>query len=182
VGFILPSYQSSLNTECPVTTIQISSSNSAVSAPAGLNNPVVEGSNLVVKPTDTSLHQGYTFYTKVTVSGGSNKFFGPYEVKVGCYAGSVTYSDAGDLVTSPTKYVGQALTSAYTFKNPVPSQSYCAVVSNVIVKTNGNTWTGADKLTPQGSQPHIVFDLVSTSTVETFSFKMKTTFPNSMTH
>jgi hypothetical protein len=50
------------------------------------------------------------------------------------------------------------------------------------MKTTGGAWTLPAKLNPQGTQPYSVYDLVSTSTAETFDFKIETTFTNGITH
>lgn len=50
--------------------------------------------NKLVKPTDNTLHRGYMFYMRITALGvnsliGDNiKYFGPYDLRVGCYADS----------------------------------------------------------------------------------------------
>ena len=55
--------------------------------------------------------------------------------------------------------------------------------NNEIVNNDasGTTWTGAAKLTPNGAQPAYNFDIVSTTNPEVFTFKVKSTFTNSMT-
>jgi len=51
-GFVLPTYVSTQNTGCPVDTWQISTVNNAVTAPAGLNNPAIVGSDRLVQASD----------------------------------------------------------------------------------------------------------------------------------
>ena len=95
MGFILPSYTSS-HSACPVSTIQISTTNGVLISPSDLNNPVLVSTSQIVKPIDTSLHQAYqVFFTLVTTSGGSVGWFGSYTLNVGCFSGSVTFSDGG---------------------------------------------------------------------------------------
>jgi len=50
------------------------------------------------------------------------------------------------------------------------------------VASDGSSWSGDAKLSPQGSQPHTVFDLVSTSVEDLFTFKVRTYFPGDMSH
>jgi hypothetical protein len=133
VGFILPSYTHAHITACPQSNLEISATTGSVTSVTGLNNPVASGGDMIVKPSDTSLHQAYSFYTKVTYNGGSNAFFGPYQVKVGCFFDSVTFSDSSSFVTAVSKNVGDATASAYTMQNPTPSLAYCVVTNNVIV-------------------------------------------------
>jgi len=71
-------------------------------AHAGLNAPQDIDADKIVTPVDSSLHQAYSFYLKVTADGGSVVFFGPYVVNVGCFEGIVTYSDSSSFVSSLT--------------------------------------------------------------------------------
>ena len=151
-----------------------------------MNAPVLVSTDYLVKPTNTALHQAYTFYAYVSDSGGSSSYFGPYILNVGCFSGSVSFADSVTpaFVLTVNKLVGDSLTSAYTMNSPTSNRAYCTVVSHAIVNPDatGTTWTGAAKLTGSGSQPFSTFDLVSTSVVETVSFKVKTTLTNSLTH
>jgi hypothetical protein len=107
----------------------------------------------IIKPSDNTLHQAYTFYTKVTARGGSTEFFGPYVLNVGCNIAFITYADNSGFVTSVSKNVGDATASAYTFGLPTYSQIYCTPQSTAIVKTDGTAWSGDVKLTGTGSEP-----------------------------
>jgi hypothetical protein len=118
----------------------------------------------------------------VTATGGSSEFFGPYVLNVGCNSAFITYADNSGFVTSVAKSVGASTSSAYTFKLPTATQSYCSPQSTEIIKSDGTEWSGDAKLTGTGSQPKTVFDLVSTANPETISFKVKTTYPGSFTH
>jgi hypothetical protein len=135
VGFVLPTYTSSQQTGCPTNLIEVTTSNSAVAAHSGLDDPVQVSSTFVVKPADTSIHQAYTFYTKVTASGGSTAFFGPYILNVGCFAGHTTFSNSGSFSTSGvSKLVGDSVASVYTLEQPTTSHAYCSILSNVAVE------------------------------------------------
>ncbi len=89
-----------------------------MTTPSGLEQETLVGGNYIVKPSDTSLHQAYTFYTKVTAAGGSSEFFGPYVLNVGCNSAYVTYADNSGFVTNVAKNVGDSLSSAYTLQQP----------------------------------------------------------------
>jgi hypothetical protein len=107
----------------------------------------------VVTPTDNSLHQAYSFYVKITASGGATTFKGPYVLNIGCNTAYVTYADHSSFVTSVAKKVGDSPTSAYTLQQPTSTKSYCTPVSTEIVQTDGSAWSGDAKLTGTGSQP-----------------------------
>jgi hypothetical protein len=120
---------------------------------------------------------------KVTETlGGATKYFGSYTVNVGCFAGTVTFSNHGSLVTSVAKWVGDSTSGVYTFSLPSSTKSYCGIVSNAIKTSSGAAWSGPAKITPTGSQPYTGYDLVSTTNPETVSFLIATTFTNSMLH
>ncbi len=153
-----------------------------MTTPTGVEQETLVSGNYLVKPSDNSLHQAYTFYAKVTAAGGSSEFFGPYVLNMGCNSAYVTYADNSGFVTSVAKSVGASLTSAYTLQQPTSTQSYCTPQSTEIVQTDGSAWSGDAKLTGTGSQPYTVFNLVSTTSPETINFKLKTTFPGSFTH
>jgi hypothetical protein len=118
---------------------------------SSLSGPVDSGSDKLVKPADNSLHQGYTFYIKATALGGTNKYFGPYTVNVGCFSGSFTITNSASFVTEVSKELHSATANAFTMHNPSSSRSYCSLLSNEIVKSDGTTWTAAAKLTGSGS-------------------------------
>jgi len=131
VGFAIPSYVlDTHNVACPVNTWELTSSNTGVFAVSGLS---LDQSDMVVRPTDIGAHSKYSFYMKITaggLSGGSNAFFGPYYLDVGCTATSVTFANDPTFLTSGVsgnaKWVGDAVTNAYTFTyTPISSRSYC---------------------------------------------------------
>ncbi len=114
--------------------------------------------------------------------GGSSEYFGPYVLNVGCNTAYIAYADNSEFVSNVAKSVGSPTTGSYTFKLPTSAQSYCTPQTTEIVKTDGTAWSGAAKLTGTGSSPKTVFDLVSTTNPETFSFKVKTLYQGSFTH
>ncbi len=118
VGFTLPAYTSDQQTGCPVNNIEISGSGTSVTTPTGVEQETLVSGNYLVKPSDNSIHQAYTFYAKVTAAGGSSEFFGQYALNVGCNSAYVTYADNSGLVTSVAKSVGDSLASAYTLQQP----------------------------------------------------------------
>ena len=97
-GFTLPTFQSSQNVGCPPSQWEVSTSDSEVVANAGLNTPQDIDTDKKVTPVDSSLHQAYSFYLKVTADGGSVAFFGPYVVNVGCFEGAVVLADSPSLL------------------------------------------------------------------------------------
>ncbi len=101
--------------------IQISGSGTEVTSPTGVNQASLVSGSYIVKPTDSSLHQDYTFYAKVTAAGGSSEFFGPFVLNVGCNTGYVTYADNSNFVTSVAKNVGDSTSGVYTFHLPTSS-------------------------------------------------------------
>jgi len=68
------------------------------------------------------------------MQGGSEAFFGPYELSIGCTSSIVTFTDNSALVTDKTILVGDSLTGAYTFQVPDSTRSWCTLVSTEIVQ------------------------------------------------
>ncbi len=87
-----------------------------MTSPSGVEQETLVGGNYLVKPSNTALHQAYTFYAKVSAAGGSTEFFGPYVLNVGCNTAFITYADNSGFVTGVAKSVGDSLTNAYTFQ------------------------------------------------------------------
>jgi hypothetical protein len=84
--------------------------------PGNLINPaLVSGTTYIVRPSDQTAHLQYIFYTKILATGGSNAYFGTYTLNVGCFVGSVTYTDAGNFITNVPVWVGESITNIYTF-------------------------------------------------------------------
>ena len=174
MGFILPDYTSG-NPGCPAVIEAISSVNSGVTAPTGLNAAVLLSGNYVVKASNINAHASYSFYTKVT-AGTTLTFFGPFVLNIGCTAESLTFTDSSTFVTVVNKYVGDSTANVYTMNNPTPSPSYCSFIDNEIVNDDatGTTWTGTVKLTGSAT----TMALVTTANVETINFKVKSRFTN----
>lgn len=99
-------------------------------------------------PSNNALHQKYTFYTKITANGGSNFYFGPYNLFVGCFTGSVNYADNVSFDVDKPMWVGDSVTNAYTLANPTSTRFWCTIQSNEIVNNDatGTAWSGATKL------------------------------------
>lgn len=128
----------------------------------------------------------YRFFVKVTSDGGSNAYFGSYDLYVGCTAGSVTYSTNPSFVTAVAIFVGQNSSNVYTFAQPISSKSYCRLVSTEIVNTDGTAWTAPAKIVQAANcttKPNCTtFDLVSSSMPDYILFKVKSEFDGGMTH
>lgn len=112
--------------------------NSGITAPTNLAAPVIDGSDRVVKPTVPATHLKYTFYIKVTASGGSFAWFGPYDLDVGCTATSVTFTDSFT-TSGVAKIVGDPTTNVYTMVSPTSSLAYCVVLTNLVKLVDGTT-------------------------------------------
>jgi hypothetical protein len=117
-SYRLPIYVST-EVGCVVDKWELSTSNTEVITPSNLATPVYVNPYTVVKPLNQALHQTYVFYVKATVTdGGSNGFFGPYTLHVGCLPETVSYSDSFIFLTSAKVAVGASLTRAYQFNEP----------------------------------------------------------------
>jgi hypothetical protein len=82
----------------------------------------------------------YTFYTKITASGGTAAYFGPYYLDVGCTATSVSFTNSGSFVTSVPLSVGAGTANVYTLADPTASRAWCVITKNEIVDaTDGVT-------------------------------------------
>lgn len=149
-SFVLPVYTSSQQVGCPVSTWQISTTNNglnvAVTTPGNLVAPAIISGDHQVKPTNNALHQAYVFYTRIIANGGSNFYFGPYDLQMGCFLGSVTYTDAPTFDVDKPMWVGDSVTSAYTLVVPTSDRSWCTIVSHEIVNPDGTTWTPPTKI------------------------------------
>jgi hypothetical protein len=157
VGFQFPAFTHPQTAGCPINNWELSASGSSVTSVSGMALSTSSGSGTstvkIAKPSNTGLHQAYTFYLKVSALGGSNNYFGPYVLNVGCFAGAVSYSDSGSLDTNLPLSVGAATAGAYTFANPTATRSWCTPVTNTIVQNDagGTAWSGSAKLTGSGS-------------------------------
>jgi len=83
---------------------------------------------------------------KVTAQGGSNAWFGPFSLNVGCFTGAVTFTDHPDLVTYKEFAIKAPTKDAYTFMNPISTRLWCTPQTNTIVNPDGSNWSGGTKL------------------------------------
>ena len=120
----------------------------------------------------------HVFYVRVTADGGSQDFFGPYTLEVGCTSTSVVLTDNPAFILDVPKWVGDPLTNIYNFALPTADRAWCVILSNVIVNLDGSAWTLPAKFDDCSPQPCNVYDLVSTTYPEVVTFKVKTTFTN----
>jgi hypothetical protein len=118
---------------------------------SSLNAPYDDSGTFKVKPSDNSQHLKYTFYIKVTArsgpAGASNKYFGPYELDIGCTPTSVTFTDASSgFVSNVNVYVGDSVVDKYTFAPPTSSRAWCQIVKHEIVDLDGTPWSGSSQV------------------------------------
>jgi hypothetical protein len=138
-----------------------------------------------VYPTDRTKHRFYRFYVRVSANGGSNAFFGPYDLHVGCTQGGVVFTDAADFVENVAMYVGGSTYAVYEFKPPSATLSYCGVKTNTIVDEN---YSPTDKLKmseyncTSGFTNCTWFDLASSDLPEYLMFRVMTTFDGDLIH
>jgi len=129
-----------------VNQLLISSSDNgvggAISPMSSILGPVDSGADKIVKPSDFNLHQEYKFYIKATAIGGANKYFGPYILNVGCFSGSVTFTDSSNFVSSVNLNFGAPTANVYTFHQPSSNRDWCTIQSNEIVTADatGTPW------------------------------------------
>jgi len=102
-------------------------------APLDLENPKYFSSDRIVYPIQRDRHSFYRFFVKVTAEGGSNAFFGDYNLFVGCTSASMAINDNPYFVDNVPLLVGADVTLVYTFYNPTSSLSYCNIMKNEIV-------------------------------------------------
>jgi len=186
VGFLLPTYTSSQQDGCPVNSWEISTVNTGITPPWGLNDPVDDGTGImIIRPIDITAHYKYDFHVKVTAYGGSTAWFGPFSLDVGCTTTSVTFTDNPAFVTDVPVYVGDSPLDVYTLAEPTSSRVYCTIKQHEIVNTDGTAWSGSPQMgSTVGclSQPCTVFDLIQTTNPpEVITFKILTTW-DSRTH
>jgi len=68
-----------------------------------------------VTPVDDTAHREYIFYVEVNAHGGSTDLMGPYTLKIGCFSGSVTFSNNPSFDTvQKDMWVGDSTLSVYT--------------------------------------------------------------------
>jgi hypothetical protein len=100
-------------------------------------------------------------------------------MNVGCFTGSVSFTDSPSFVTSKALFVGDSASDAYVLAQPTANRAYCTIQSNEIVNTDGSSQSPI-KINQCTTQPCSSFDLVSTALPDSFSFKVKTTFTNNL--
>jgi len=85
-GFEVPMFITSQQLGCPVTFMQTSMTNKSMIFPIDIDQPVFmkNKNKWMVFPKDLDSNRGYSFYLKVVAEGGSSKYFGPYDLLVGC--------------------------------------------------------------------------------------------------
>jgi len=134
VGFILPAYVTTQQAGCPThTPVVISQTSAGITAPVGLEDPVLVGSDWIIKPTDITAHADYSFFVYVTADGGSTQFLGGYSLKVGCTSTSVTLWDSGSFDYYFYKWVGGTATDQYILYMPYTNRAWCVAEKNVIL-------------------------------------------------
>ena len=102
-------------------------------------------------------------------------------MNIGCFSGSVTFTDSGSFITTVNLYVGASVSNVYTFHVPTSNRAWCVITQNLIVNTDGSTHDGS-KIAQCSSDPCTSFSLIATTIEETVSFKVKTTFTNTQVH
>jgi hypothetical protein len=107
-------------------------------------NPTGAAASKIVVASNTALHQAYVFYIKASDTvGSSNGYFGPYTMNVGCFSGSVTFTDSGSFITNVALHVGDLFTNVYTFHVPTANRAWCVITANEIVNTNNALHDGS---------------------------------------
>jgi hypothetical protein len=123
----------------------------------------------------------------VTQNGVSTIIY--YDLRVGCYAGTLSFTDSANFVTTVNKYVGDGLSDAYTFHPATPNRAWCRLLTNEFSTDNAEPWSGAVNgaspkfgTDPTTFQPYSVFNLLSTTLPEVISFRIKSTHTNTQIH
>jgi hypothetical protein len=122
-------------------------SNSILSKPVDMEDPVTVSLQNVVFASDRSKQKLYEFYVRVTALGGSNIMSGPFKLVLGCVSGSVSFTDNNNFVTNHAMSINENVTAVYNFKLPSASLDYCSIERIEIVDENGNDWKNS-KLVP----------------------------------
>jgi len=126
-GYTLPSYTSNENVGCPPDVFELFTASGGTTVPTDVSAIQTIGGNKVVTPANSALHQQYQFYVKVSEStGGSFLYFGPYTLRVGCFASSVTFYNSGSN-WSVSKWVGDPVASVYTLNVPTSNRAWCTI-------------------------------------------------------
>lgn len=160
---------------------ETTSSFSSVAPASGVNSPVVENGNRLVKPTNNALHASYSFFMKITANGGSNAFFGPYVMKVGCTTSSVQTSDSPSFIIDQPVYVGDSPTNVFRYFEPVFTVGWCTISNNQVLNLDGTLWTVNPRISCS-PQPCTMFSLDNTNLPAIIQFKFKSTYTNGLSH
>ena len=122
--------------------------------------------------------------------GDSTQFFGPYEIRIGCFFSSVIINNNAGFVNTLTtscgtiascQYVGATTVGSYAFLEPFNNRAWCTISSNDIVQIDGSAFSTA-KFAGTGATPYTTFDLVSTTFTDEQDFKVKTSYPGGYYH
>ena len=149
-----------------------------------LLDPIEFASERIVYPRDKSKHSLYVFYVKVTAMGGSQKFFGPFNLNVGCTSGTLQLTDNPGLVISQPLSVGDSTLSVYNFSAPISNLAWCVLEKVDVLDAAANLWTGPAKLirsaSCRGNPGCTTFDVNSTALPDYIQFKLRSTFTNNV--
>lgn len=78
--------------------------------------------------------------------GGSNKYFGPFTLNVGCTTGSLQLKDNPSLIISQPLSVKDSNLGAYNFSAPVSNLAWCVLEKVEVMDVSGKSWSGPSKL------------------------------------
>lgn len=79
-----------------------------------------------------------TAYLPTTPAGVSKIV--SYDLRVGCYPESLSFTDSSSFVINVDKYVGDSVLDTYTFHNPTPDKNWCRLETNVFATENAEPW------------------------------------------
>jgi hypothetical protein len=121
---------------------------------------------------------------QVNANGGSRGYLGPYTLNVGCFNVAVSFTDNPAFILDVPLWVGDSVTEVYEIKQPSCNRAWCSILSNTVVNPDftGTAWTPPVKLNQCSPQPCVKFSLVDTIYPEVVTFKIKTTWTNTVTH
>lgn len=105
----------------------------------------------IIKPSNYELHRGYNFYIKITATGintiknpaDTTAYLGPYDLRVGCYTDSVTFTDSSSFITTVPVFVGNSTIARYKFYEPTSNRAWCIILRNEIRTEQGFPWSVA---------------------------------------
>ena len=76
----------------------------------------------------------------------STVYLGPYDLRVGCYTNSVSFTDSPTFVPSLPVWVGGSTYALYNFAQPTSNRAWCYILRNEIRTSIGGEWTDAAKI------------------------------------